>query len=104
MNKYIEYIISKLDTRTLLEQLAEESAEFTQSTLKLIRAYELNNNLTPVNGDEAFENFREEYSDVYLVMWLLMLKQEIININEISDYTLSNPKLKRWAERLGYKE
>lgn len=96
MNKYVDYIRSHLDERTLLEQLAEESAEFTQAVLKLIRSGGLSKNTTPVTLDEAQENFIEELEDMKLVLYIL----ESFDDESILD----NPKLKRWAERLGYKE
>lgn len=96
MNKYVDYIRSQLDERTLLEQLAEESAEFTQAVLKLIRSNGLSKNRTPVTLDEAEANFIEEWQDINLVFYILGL----IDDKRILD----NPKLKRWSERLGYKE
>lgn len=48
LDKYAEYIRSKLDRRTLLEQLAEEASELSQSALKVIRADGMSNNYTPV--------------------------------------------------------
>lgn len=98
MNKYIEYIRSKLDERTLLEQLAEESAEFTQATLKLIRAKELNNNYTPIEIWEAVNNFHEELRDIEIC--LIMLDYRTLEIENV--HTCA--KIKRWAERLGYRE
>lgn len=97
MNKYIEYIRSQLDKRTLLEQLAEESAELTQASLKLIRSEKLSNNFTPVSIDEAFENLKEEVIDVLIAVHVLIdcgLRED-----EITLY-----KLRRWAERLGYED
>lgn len=96
MNKYVDYIRSKLDERTLLEQLAEESSEFTQAVLKLIRSDGLSNNTTPVTIDEAQANFTEECGDIALVLYILGLNND--------ERILDNPKLKRWAERLGYKD
>ena len=96
MNKYVDYIRSQLDERTLLEQLAEESAEFTQAVLKLIRSGCLSNNITPVILYEAQANFIEEWEDMKVVLYIL----ESIDDESILD----NPKLKRWAERLGYKD
>lgn len=103
MNKYIEYIRSKLDERTLLEQLAEESAEFTQATLKLIRAKELNKNYTPIEVKsagiwEAVNNFHEEFGD--MEMCLAVLGYIALDDKNMHVYA----KFKRWAERLGYKD
>ena len=44
---YRDYILDKLDERTLLEQLAEEASELSQAALKLIRAKGLSENITP---------------------------------------------------------
>lgn len=96
MNKYVEYIREKLDYRDLLEQLAEESAEFTQSVLKIIRASGWSENVTPVTYDEAVKNFIEEWKDMELVLYILEILED--------EKVLDNPKLKRWAERLGYEE
>ncbi len=98
MDKYIEYIRLKLDERTMLEQLAEESAEFTQSVLKLIRAKELNNNFTPLADYEAYNNFYEELRD--LEICLVMLGYMHFDCENVHTYR----KVKRWAERLGYNE
>ena len=95
MNKYVTYIRSKLDERTLLEQLAEETAELTQAVLKLIRAKELSDNVTPIGKDTAQANFDEEIIDINLVIGVLYGMN--LNDNQF-------PKLKRWAERLGYKD
>ena len=96
MNKYVDYIRSQLDERTLLEQLAEESAEFTQAVLKLIRSGGLSKNTTPVTIDEAGANFIEEWEDINLVFYMLGLIDD--------ERILDSPKLKRWSERLGYKD
>ena len=50
---YRDYILDKLDERTLLEQLAEEASELSQAALKLIRAKKLSNNVTPRTEQEA---------------------------------------------------
>lgn len=96
MNKYVDYIRSQLDERTLLEQLAEESSEFTQAVLKLIRSGGLSKNTTPVTLDEAEANFIEEWEDINLVLYILGTFDD--------ESILDNPKLKRWAERLGCKD
>ena len=88
-----EYILNELDTRTLLEQLAEESAELGQAALKYIRAHELSKNYTPKTEEEAELDLQEEFSDVLMVAELL----ELIDCQ-------NEEKWKRWAERLGYKD
>lgn len=86
------YILSILDARTLLEQLAEEASELAQAALKLIRAAEYSNNPTPITLQEAEVGLDEELHDVLAVASLL----GIINYDDDE-----NPKWKRWAERLG---
>ena len=86
------YILSVLDARTLLEQLAEEASELAQAALKLIRAAEYSNNPTPITLQEAQVSLDEELHDVLAVASLLGL------IDYDDD---ENPKWKRWAERLG---
>lgn len=86
------YILSILDARTLLEQLAEEASELAQAALKLIRAVEYSNNPTPITLQEAEVGLDEELHDVLAVASLL-------GIIEYDDD--ENPKWKRWAERLG---
>lgn len=91
----IKYIQTNLTERELLEQLAEEAAELGKAALKLIRAKELNNNPTPVDIDTAAANLLEEMKDVYLVFWLLYGWTPIKELD-----IESNPKLRRWAERI----
>ena len=96
---YRDFILEKLDERTLLEQLAEEASELSQAALKLIRAKELNNNVTPRTEQEVTQNLVEEILDCNLVMSLLCRKDRKL--------VISMPKInkhKRWAERLGYKD
>ena len=54
------YILSVLDERTLLEQLAEEASELAQAALKFIRAKRLSNNYTPIAVGDAYLNLRDE--------------------------------------------
>ena len=86
------YILRILDSRTLLEQLAEEASELAQAALKLIRAAEYSNNPTPITLQEAEVGLDEELHDVLAVASLL----GIIDYDDDE-----NPKWKRWAERLG---
>lgn len=86
------YILDVLDERTMLEQLAEEASELAQAALKFIRAKQLNNNYTPIAVGDACLNLREEMRDVLTVASMLGLA-------EYND--CKNPKIRRWAERLG---
>ena len=97
MNKYSEYVKNTLPVRDLLEQLAEECNELSKASLKLIRANQMSENVTPTNRPEAWNNFVEEQKDVISVLWLL-------TGNERYAYIDGYPKMERWAKRLGYKE
>ena len=97
MNKYAEYVKNTLPARDLLEQLAEECNELSKASLKLIRALELNENATPTDKIEAYDNFVEEQKDVISVLWLLTMDERYAYID-------GYPKYERWAKRLGYKE
>ena len=107
---YRDYILDKLDERTLLEQLAEEASELSQAALKLIRAKKLSNNVTPKTEQEAVLALAEEMVDCSIVIDLLRGQNwEIVgtireNILARSDDIKTSPKWKRWAERLGYEE
>lgn len=92
-----DFILEKLDERTLLEQLAEEASELSQAALKLIRAKGLNNNVMPKTELETTQNLVEEMTDCSTVMALLCLKDRNIPKAEVE-----HSKWKRWAERLGY--
>lgn len=101
MNKYAKYIKETLDEREFFEQLAEESAELAKASLKVIRARGLSNNITPMSYGQALSNLREETADVLLL--IAMITGEDV-INGMVDDIPYNPKLRRWAERLGYAE
>lgn len=97
MNKYAGYVRQTLSTRDLLEQLAEECNELAKASLKLIRANEMSENVTPTGRVEAWNNFVEEQKDVTSVLWLLTGSERYAYID-------GYPKMERWAKRLGYKE
>ena len=107
---YKDYILDKLDERTMLEQLAEEASELSQAALKLIRAKALSNNVSPKTEQEALLALAEEMVDCSIVIDLLCGQNwEIVgtireNILARSDDIKTSPKWKRWAERLGYME
>lgn len=102
---YRDYILEKLDERTLLEQLAEEASELSQAALKLIRAKGLSENVTPKIKGKVTQNLAEEMLDCGMVMALLCHKDEkIIKAVLYSEDVANSSKWKRWAERLGYKE
>ena len=96
--KYREYVQENLSMRDGLEQLAEEAAELSQAALKTIRATGLSdNNPSPVDGLAACNNVVEEFRDV-LACFSLVTRDDVYGLTD------RNPKWKRWAERLGYKE
>lgn len=99
---YRDFIKHKLDMRTLLEQLAEEAGELSQASLKLIRAKGLSNNSTPIAEQEAIQNLLEEVGDIRMVLTLLCPENKKLMVSNMN--IENNPKWKRWAERLGYKE
>ena len=108
--KYKNFIIDKLDERTMLEQLAEEASEVAQAALKLIRAKKLSNNVSLKTEQEALLALAEEMVDCSIVIDLLCGQNwEIVgtireNILARSDDIKTSPKCKRWAERLGYED
>ena len=97
MNKYAGYVRQTLSTRDLLEQLAEECNELAKASLKLIRANEMSENVTPTGRVEAWNNFVEEQKDVISVLWLLTRDENYKFIDNYEKYV-------RWAKRLGYEE
>ena len=107
---YRDYILDKLDERTLLEQLAEEASELSQAALKLIRAKGLNNNNTPVGEQEAMLSLALEYMDLLMVYSMLLEKdRKILRIAKANSILPGKDmenyfKWKRWAERLGYEK
>ena len=107
---YRDYILDKLDERTLLEQLAEEASELSQAALKLIRAKKLSNNVTPRTEQEATLALAEEITDCCIVIDLVCAQNgEVIGAIQENNFAkgddvTSNPKWKRWAERLGYED
>ena len=97
MNKYAKFVRNTLSERELLEQLAEECNELSKASLKLIRANQMSENVTPTSRLEAWNNFVEEQQDVISVLWLLTRDE---NYKFIDNYE----KYERWAKRLGYEE
>ena len=97
MNKYAEYVKNTLPMRDLLEQLAEECNELAKASLKLIRANQMSENVTPTSRLEAWNNFVEEQKDVISVLWLLTRDENYKFIDNYEKYV-------RWAKRLGYEE
>ena len=95
----IEYINDCLNTRDLLEALAEEATELSQAALKQIRACKMHGakNVTPVTPEMARVNVLEEFADVALIAAILGIftGRNRANIEEIELV-----KLRRWVGRL----
>lgn len=95
MNEYREFVKERLDSREMLEQLAEEASELAQAALKMIRAYGMSKNTTRTKPGEAAAGIVEEIGDVMMLVDML----DLYDIN-----TAGNPKWKRWAVSLGWVE
>lgn len=93
MNKFIGEIIGK---PALLEQLAEECNELSQSALKLARKLR-GENPTPKTAEEILENFQEEVADVQLCLGELH-QAGLYDLNEMTQ--MAQYKLTRWYKRL----
>lgn len=88
----------------ILVQLAEECSEFSQASLKLRRA--MNGvNPTPKTVPECWENFIEEYADVFLCIHTL-LEAMGISMDEFTEKAADAVEMKqaRWLSRLEAKE
>lgn len=126
---YIEFLLTKLTRRDILDQLAEEASEvanvghdismsasfIAQYAIKNIRATEDTENKTPediknindqIQGNVAILNstknkaLEEECGDLNMCLDLLY---HLDNNHPIEEFnTLDNSKWKRWAERLGF--
>lgn len=84
--------IRDLPLDTLLIQLAEESVELSQASLKYLRA---TRNETPVTESEARKHLIEEMADVSVCMTVL---QRIAPSSEIAE--IITQKVKRWEGRI----
>ena len=79
-----------LPVRKRLIQLAEEAAELSQASLKLIRAMDGD---TPVSVCEATWHLLEEMADVYVTALTMEPDRAAIE-------AIARQKSKRWEERL----
>lgn len=86
----IETISSKYETKTLLDQLAEEATELAHAALKASRIMR-GENPTPVNIREAERKLVEEWTDLCLVA-------DVMGLN--LDEDIYDGKLNRWTARL----
>ena len=86
----IESISSKYETKTLLDQLAEEATELAHAALKASRIMR-GENPTPVNILDAERKLVEEWTDLCLVA-------DVIGIS--LDKDIYDGKLNRWQHRL----
>ena len=93
----VQFIRENVSDRGLLELLAEEAAELSQSALKLIRIKE--DDGYPVNSDKydfniCHDNVIEEITDVYTCLTLLDVEPDI---------KLSYEKIKGMVDRIKQK-
>lgn len=93
----VQFIRENVSDRGLLELLAEEAAELSQSALKLIRIKE--DDGYPVNSDKydfniCCDNVIEEITDVYTCLTLLDVEPDI---------KLSYEKIKGMVDRIKQK-
>ena len=95
------YISASLTTRTILEQLAEESAELSQAALKLIRASGASENRTNISVNEAEKNLIEEIRDVLMIIDLLGLGFDLEDLAKKNEEYF---KWQRWFKRLTEKK
>lgn len=86
----IESISSRYETKTLLDQLAEEATELAHAALKASRIMR-GENPTPVTLHEAESMVIEEWTDLCLVA-------DVIGLN--LDEDIYDGKLNRWEHRL----
>lgn len=86
----IESISSRYETKTLLDQLAEEATELAHAALKASRIMR-GENPTPVNIREAESKLVEEWTDLCLVADVMGLSL---------DKDIYDGKLNRWQSRL----
>ena len=96
MNEYAKYVKDNLLMRDKLEQIAEESAELSQAALKLIRAYKLSGNPTPMDSGEAMNNFCEEIQDLLCVLRVFFPEKLWAYLSDVENYD----KYERWANRI----
>lgn len=96
MNEYAKYVKDNLLMRDKLEQIAEESAELSQAALKLIRAYKLSGNPTPMDSGEAVKNFCEEIQDLLCVLRVFFPEKLWAYLSDVENYD----KYERWANRI----
>jgi NTP pyrophosphatase (non-canonical NTP hydrolase) len=86
-----------IDEDTALQQLAEECAELSQASLKLIRAKRMFNP-TSVSEEDARMNLLEEMADVLLSMEVTSLLLNNVAIEQI--HSTMEKKSYRWLDRL----
>lgn len=93
----LDVIRMKLSERDLLEQLAEECAELSKASLKLIRGKDMSKNYTPKTAHECEMDLREEILDV---LFVLKVMDRLPPLDMIDKYE----KSERWAKRLTQNE
>ena len=87
-------IVDYIGYPAMLEQLAEECAELGKAALKMARIVR-KENPTPVTGEEALKNLREEYTDVVQCAMELGLKPDLIEMQKKKERFFE-----RWKQRV----
>lgn len=97
-------ITDLLPATEILAQMAEEASELSQAALKLRRAMD-GVNPTPKTVPECWENFIEEYADVFLCINAL-LESLGVSLDDFTDKAadIVFKKEARWLTRLQEKE
>lgn len=93
----LQYIHNTLPIRDLLEAAAEEAAEFSQASLKMIRAGHLSENRSPASVTSTHLNMREEVID--LLNCVAALYGSWNEVEELVAMAKVSPKWGRWVDR-----
>jgi len=80
----------QVSEKAMIEQLAEECAELSQSALKHIRAIG-NGNPTPKTPEETWRSMVEEFNDICLIANIIGLEEKA---------KIKEGKMIRWANRI----
>ena len=89
-----QQIIDLIGMPAAVDQVAEESAEFTHASLKLSRALR-GKSPTPITREEAWKNLMEEFADVLLMAQIIGLWVDLPGI-----YRMMDAKRQRMQQRL----
>ncbi len=97
-----DVLSKKFSLATLYEQMAEEAIELAHACQKKARKLR-GENFTPISMDEIDDNLKEEYTDLWIVKWVVFHNEK----DTLHDFWGSNgpvkdlflPKLERWRDR-----